>query len=42
VARDPSFAKDPRGAFRLHRVPESVIEKFMAGVRKAGLGEPVI
>jgi TolB-like protein len=37
VAFDPWFAKDPAGAFRLHRTPESLIAKFMAGLRKAGL-----
>jgi TolB-like protein len=37
---DPTFAEDPRAAFRLHRVPESLIGQFMAGLRKAGLEEP--
>ena len=37
VARDPTFAKDPRGAFRLHRTPEDLIDRFMVGLRKAGL-----
>jgi TolB-like protein len=36
-ALDPTFAKDPRGAFRLHRVPEDLIDRFMDGLRKAGL-----
>jgi TolB-like protein len=40
VALDPTFAKDPRGAFRLHRAPEDLIEEFMAGLRKAGLNDP--
>ncbi|HSA80984.1 MAG TPA: hypothetical protein VLE23_09180 [Geminicoccaceae bacterium] len=37
VARDPTFAEDPRGAFRLHRTPEDLIDRFMDGLRKAGL-----
>jgi tetratricopeptide (TPR) repeat protein len=40
IALDPTFAKDPRGAFRLHRVPEDLIDQFMAGLRKAGLEIP--
>jgi tetratricopeptide (TPR) repeat protein len=40
-ALDPTFARDPRGAFRLHRVPEDLIDQFMIGLRKAGLVEPV-
>jgi hypothetical protein len=40
VALDPTFAKDPRGAYRLHHVPESLIEQFMDGLRKAGLEAP--
>jgi TolB-like protein len=39
LALDPTFATDPRGAFRLHRVPESLIDQFMAGLHKAGLGD---
>jgi tetratricopeptide (TPR) repeat protein len=39
-ARDPTFAKDPRGAFRLHHVPESLIEQFMVSLRKARLEAP--
>jgi hypothetical protein len=41
VALDPTFATDPRGAYRLHHVPESLIDQFMAGLRKAGLKIPV-
>jgi tetratricopeptide (TPR) repeat protein len=40
IALDPTFAKDPRGAFRLHHVPESLIDQFMDGLRKAGLKDP--
>jgi hypothetical protein len=40
LALDPTFARDPRGAYRLHRVPESLIDQFMAGLRKAGLDDP--
>ena len=40
VALDPTIAKDPRGAFRLHHFPESLIEQFMDGPRKAGLEVP--
>jgi hypothetical protein len=40
LALDPTFAKDPRGAFRLHRVPEHLIDRFMDGLRKAGLEDP--
>jgi hypothetical protein len=42
VAREPCFAKDPRGAYRRHRVPEIPIKKFMEGMRKPDLGEAVI
>jgi hypothetical protein len=37
LALAPTFAKDPRGAYRVHRVPESLIDQFMDGLRKAGL-----
>jgi tetratricopeptide (TPR) repeat protein len=37
VALDPTFATDPRGAYRLHHVPEHLIERFIDGLRKAGL-----
>jgi hypothetical protein len=40
LALDPTFAKDPHGAYRLHRVPESLIEQFMDGLHKAGLEDP--
>jgi tetratricopeptide (TPR) repeat protein len=40
LALDPTFAKDPRGAYRLHQVPESLIDQFMDGLRKAGLEDP--
>jgi TolB-like protein len=40
IALDPTFAADPRGAYRLHHVPESLIEMFIAGLRKAGLAAP--
>lgn len=40
LALDPTFAEDPRGAFRLHRVPEDLIDQFIAGLRKAGLEDP--
>ena len=40
LAADPTFATDPRGAFRLHRFPEDLIEQFIAGLRKAGLEDP--
>ena len=40
LALDPTFARDPRGAFRLHRVPEDLIDRFMDGLRKAGLEDP--
>jgi TolB-like protein/cytochrome c-type biogenesis protein CcmH/NrfG len=39
-AQDPTFAKDPRGAFRLHHLPEGLIDQFMAGLRKVGLDDP--
>jgi TolB-like protein len=39
-ALDPNFAKDPGGAFRLHLVPESLIDRFVEGLRKAGLEGP--
>jgi hypothetical protein len=39
MALDPTFAKDPRSAFRLHRTPEDLIDQFMDGLRKAGLGD---
>jgi tetratricopeptide (TPR) repeat protein len=39
IALDPTFANDPRGAFRLHHVPESLIDRFIDGLHKAGLGE---
>jgi TolB-like protein len=41
IALDPTFAQDPRGAFRLHHVPDSLIDQFMDGLRKAGLKIPV-
>ncbi len=37
IALDPTFAKDPRAAYRLHHVPERLIDQFMDGLRKAGL-----
>jgi len=37
VALDPTFATDPRGAYRLHHMPEDLIERFIDGLRKAGL-----
>ena len=40
IAVDPTFARDPRAAYRLHHVPESLIDQFVVGLRKAGLGEP--
>jgi len=40
LALDPTFAQDPAGAFRLHRAPEDLIDKFMDGLRKAGLEHP--
>jgi TolB-like protein/Tfp pilus assembly protein PilF len=40
IALDPTFAKDPRSAYRLHHVPESLIDQFMDGLRKAGLDDP--
>jgi len=40
LALDPTFAEDPRGAFRLHRAPEDLIDKFMDGLRRAGLDDP--
>jgi hypothetical protein len=40
LALDPTFAKDPHGAYRLHRVPESLIDQFMDGLHKAGLEDP--
>jgi tetratricopeptide (TPR) repeat protein len=39
-ALDPSFARDPRAAFRLHRTPEDLIERFIDGLRAAGLEIP--
>jgi hypothetical protein len=42
VVREPCFAKDPRGAYRRHRVPEIPIKKFMEGMRRPELGEAVI
>jgi TolB-like protein len=29
LALDPTFAKDPRGAFRLHRIPADLIDQFI-------------
>jgi hypothetical protein len=40
LALDPTFAKDPRGAYRLHHIPESLIDQFMDGLHKAGLEDP--
>jgi tetratricopeptide (TPR) repeat protein len=40
LAADPTVAKDPRGAFRLHHFPEDLIDRFMDGLRKAGLEDP--
>jgi hypothetical protein len=40
IALDPTLAKDPRGAYRLHHVPEDLIDQFMDGLRKAGLEDP--
>jgi TolB-like protein len=40
LALDPTFAKDPGGAYRLHRVPKSLIDQFIDGLRKAGLEDP--
>src|SRR5690606_28798522 len=40
LALDPTFAKDPRSAYRLHNVPESLIDQFLEGLYKAGLGRP--
>jgi TolB-like protein/Tfp pilus assembly protein PilF len=40
ITLDPTFAKDPRGAYRLHQVPESLIDQFMDGLRRAGLEDP--
>jgi tetratricopeptide (TPR) repeat protein len=40
MALNPTFAQDPRGAFRLHRVPEDLIDRFMDGLRRAGLDVP--
>jgi TolB-like protein len=40
IALDPTLATDPRGAYRLHHVPESLIDKFIDGLRKAGLEVP--
>ena len=37
LLRNPTLAKDPRGAFRLHRTPEDLIDQFMDGLQKAGL-----
>ena len=35
----PTCAKDPRGALRLHRVPENPIAQVTQELRKAGLDE---
>jgi hypothetical protein len=40
LALDPTFAKHPRGAYRLHRVPQSLIDQFTDGLHKAGLEDP--
>lgn len=40
IALDPTFAQDPRGAFRLHRAPEDLIDQFIDGLRRAGLDVP--
>ena len=37
LALDPTLAQDPRGAFRLHHFPETLIDQFIDGLRKAGL-----
>ena len=42
IALDPTFAKDPGGAFRLHHFPEDLIDQFMDGLRKAGLEHPAV
>jgi len=39
LAADPTVAKNPRGAFRLHYIPEDLFDRFMDGLRKAGLDE---
>ena len=39
LALDPTFAANPRDAYRLHQVPESLIDHFMTGLRKAGLDD---
>jgi TolB-like protein/Tfp pilus assembly protein PilF len=39
LALDPTFARDPRGAYRMHHVPEDLIDHFMDGLRKAGFGD---
>jgi TolB-like protein len=40
LALDPTFAKDPRGAYRLHHVSESLIDQFLEELYKAGLKDP--
>jgi hypothetical protein len=40
LALDPTFAQDPRAAFRLHRAPEDLIDQFITSLRKAGLEGP--
>ena len=40
IALDPTLARDLRGAFRLHHFPENLIDRFMDGLRKAGLEDP--
>ena len=42
VALDPTFAKDPRSAFRLHHIPESLIDQFVASLGKAGPKDPAV
>jgi hypothetical protein len=39
LAADPTVAKNPRGAFRLHHIAEDLIDRFMDAFRKAGLDE---
>jgi adenylate cyclase len=36
LAANPTFAKDPRGIFRMFGLPEDLIDRFMIDLRKAG------
>ena len=40
AARLPYFLRDPAGAYLVHHIDESIIERLVDGLRKAGWKEP--